>query len=178
MPRRIAHFGPVGNPTSCQARSSFPAPEDDDGGEGDGTEEGGGASVVAGGDAAPVRAAGEGDLDAVALALERLVVGDRLLAALLRRDAGDDAALGESGAERVAVMAAIGDQFARRRQQREEDLRALLIVPLPGREHRDNGAAVAVADGVQLGVQPAPGAAEAAIERPLLRRLAAVRCAL
>lgn len=90
-------------------------PEDDDGGESDGAEEGGGASVVAGGDAAPILEAAEGDLDAVALAAERLVVGDRLLAVFLGRDARGDAALGERGTERIAVLAAVGDQVARRR---------------------------------------------------------------
>ena len=75
-------------------------PEDDDGGECDGAEEDGGAAVVAGCDAAPVLEAAEGDLDAVSLSVERLIVGDRLFPVLLGRDAGSDAALGECVAER------------------------------------------------------------------------------
>jgi hypothetical protein len=101
-----------------------------------------------------------------------------LPAVLLRRDAGGDAALGACGGRRVAVVAAVGNQLPRRRQQRDEDVRTLLVVHLPSREQHDDGAAVAGADGGELRVQPALGAAEAAIRCPLLRRLAALQSAL
>jgi hypothetical protein len=52
---------------TIKAQDTFPEPEDDDGGEGDGPEDDGGAPIVAGGDAASVVEAGEGALDAVAL---------------------------------------------------------------------------------------------------------------
>jgi hypothetical protein len=42
-------------------------------------------------------------------------------------------------------------------------------------EQQDDGAALAVASGVELGVQPALGAADAAGKSPFLSRLAAVR---
>jgi hypothetical protein len=72
----------------------------------------------------------------------------------------------------------VGDQLARGWKQRGEDVGALLIVHLPLGEHHDDGAAVAVAEGVELGVQPAFGSADAPCKRPLSSRLAAVRCAL
>jgi putative transposase len=134
--------------------------------------------AVAGCDAAPVLEAAEGNLDAVALAIERLVVWDRHFPVLLGRDAGGDAALGECGSKRIAVVAAVGDQLARGRQKRGEDVGALLVVHLPCGEHHHDRAALAVADSVELGVQPALGAADAPIRRPLLSKLAAVRCAL
>jgi hypothetical protein len=48
----------------------------------------------------------------VALAVARLAAGDRQLAALFQRNAGGDAAGGESGAEAAAVLAVGGDAFA------------------------------------------------------------------
>jgi hypothetical protein len=74
-------------------------------------------------------------------------------------------------------VAAVGDQLARGRQKWGEDVGARLVVHLPLGEHNDHGAALAVADGVELGVQPALGSAGEAAKRPLVRRLAAVRCA-
>ncbi len=50
-----------------------------------------GASVVTGGDAAPVLQLGEHVLDFVTLAVERLVIGNGKLAAFSRRDTGLDA---------------------------------------------------------------------------------------
>jgi len=58
-----------------------------------------------------------------------------------------------------------------------EHVGALPVVLLPLGEHHDDGAAVAVADGVELEIQPALGSADAAIKRTLLRRLAAMGCA-
>ncbi len=62
-------------------------------------EEGGGASVVAHGDVSTVFQPADYDLDAVALAVERLVVWDGLLAVPLRGNAGGNAPLGERGGE-------------------------------------------------------------------------------
>ena len=77
-----------------------------------------------------------------------------------------------------AVVAAVGDQLARRGQDGGEHVGALLVVHLPRGEHHDDGAAVAVAYGVELRVQPAPGAGDAARTSSFLRKLAAARCAL
>jgi hypothetical protein len=85
--------------------------------------------------------------------------------------------LGQRGAERVAVVATASDQLARWRQQRGEWVGALVFVHLAFCEHHDDGAAVAVADGVQVGIPPALGAADAPIRCPLLSRLAPVRWA-
>jgi hypothetical protein len=61
---------------TIKAQDTFPEPEDDDGGEGDGAEEDGSAAVVACGDAAPILEPAEHGLDAVALAIQRGVVRD------------------------------------------------------------------------------------------------------
>ena len=89
-------------------------PEDDGAGETDGCEEGVRAPVVVHGDASPLCQSADHDRDAVALAVERRVVWDGLLAVRLRGNAGGNALLGERGAKRVAVVASVGDQLGRR----------------------------------------------------------------
>ena len=56
--------------------------------------------------------------------------------------------------------------------------RALMVTHLAFRQQQGNWPSLAVADGVQLGVQPALGAANTAGNSPFLSKLAAVRCAL
>jgi hypothetical protein len=55
---------------------------------------------------------------------------------------------------------------------------AAMIPGLAFGEQQHDRASLAVADGVEFRLPPALDAAEAAIARPLLRRLAAARCAL
>ncbi len=72
-----------------------------------------GAAVIACGDASPVRELGEPVLDLVALAVDRFVIFQRLLAVFYRWDTGGGALLGQAMAEPVTVVvAAIGDQRA------------------------------------------------------------------
>ena len=68
-----------------------------------------GASVVAGVDAPPVLEPSEHVLDLVALAIERAVVVDRLLAVGFGGDAGRDAAFGKGLAEPVGVIAFVAE---------------------------------------------------------------------
>jgi hypothetical protein len=51
----------------------------------------------------------ESVFDAVSLSAKNLVVWDKYLAAVGGRDAAGDAALGEHGAEPVAVVATVGE---------------------------------------------------------------------
>ena len=137
-----------------------------------------GASVVSRRDAAPVLEAAEHVLDAVTLAVEQLVVGQRGLAAFGGRDARGYAARGQRGAEAIAVVATIGEQFACWRQCGQHHRGAAVIAHLPFGEQQQEGPPLAVADGVQLGVQAAFGSPEATRKSPFWSRLAAVRCAL
>ena len=68
------------------------------------------ASVVAGGDAAPVLEPFEHAFDEVPLLVEFGVVRDGFLAAGAAGDAGCDPASGEGVAEAVAVIAPVADQ--------------------------------------------------------------------
>ncbi len=63
-----------------------------------------GAPVVAGGDAPPILELGEHVLDLVALAIEHLVMIDRLLTAPDCWDAGLDAPVGQRPAQPIAIV--------------------------------------------------------------------------
>ena len=135
------------------------------------------ASVVAGCDTAPILEAAEHVLDTMALAIERLVERDFHLSAARLRDTGSDAPFEQRGAEAIAVVAAIGEQFAGWRQSRQHHRGALVITHLALGEEQHDGPTMAVADGVQFRVQAAFGAADATRKSPFCSRLAAVRCA-
>jgi hypothetical protein len=114
----------------------------------------------------------------VALAIEGGVVRDGRLPTAGGWDAGGDAAGGECGAEAAAILAAVGDAFAGEWKLVQQQGSAAMIHGLAFGEQQRDRASLAVADGVEFRLPPALGAAEAAIRPPLLRRLAAVRCAL
>ncbi len=119
-----------------------------------------GATVVAGVDAPPVLEFAEHVFDPVALAVEGGVVRDRHLAVGLRRDAGSDATLGQGMAEPVGIVAPIGEQCLGLGERIDHQRGALVVAHLPFAEQHDQRAALAVTDGVELGVQPAFGASD------------------
>ena len=121
-----------------------------------------GASVVAHGDAPPVLEAAEHDLDLVALTVEDLVVKELRAAARHGRDAGGDASLRQAGSEAVAVVTAVGEQDRGGRQVRQKQGGADMVAALALGEEHQHGPALLVADGMQLGVQAALCAADAA----------------
>src|SRR5690606_11881765 len=106
-----------------------------------------------------------------------LVVVEGRLAASARRDARLDASGFEFSPEPGAVVAAVGDQMRSWRQGVENQTCALVIAHLAFRQEQDDRPAVTVADGVELGVQPAFGAPDTTGNIPFLSRLAAVRWA-
>ena len=136
------------------------------------------ASVVAGCDAAPVLDPVEDVLDLVALAVEVLVIVDPDLAVGAWRDARGDAAFGQSSPEPVAVVALVAQQFLGVGQHRKQQESALVIAHLAFGEEQDDRASLAIADGVQLGVQPALGPPDTSGKSPPFNRLAAVQWAL
>src|SRR3546814_5782096 len=85
------------------------------------------AAVVAGMDASPVFEPAEHVLDLVPLAVEDTIMLDRLFAVGFRRDARRDAALGESLAEPVGVVALVAEQLLRRRsEEHTSELQSLM----------------------------------------------------
>ena len=136
-----------------------------------------GAAVIACGDASPVLELGEHVLDLVALAVERFVIFQRLLAVFGMRDTGDGATLFQAVAEPVAVVAAIGDQRGGLWQVGQKRSGALVVADLPGGEVQQDRPSSLIADSVQLGVQAAFCSSQTAGKAPFCARLAAVRWA-
>lgn len=135
------------------------------------------ASVIAGGDAAPVLELGEQVLDLVALTVEGLVVVEGNFATAAGRDARLDATCFQFLAEPRAVVTAIGDEVSGGWQGVEHEAGALVVAHLAFRQQQDDRPAVTAADGVELGVQPAFGSPDTTGNIPFLSRLAAVRWA-
>lgn len=150
------------------------------------------ASVVGGGDVAPVLTAAEHDLDAVAPAVERGIVRDGLLARGRREDAGGEAVIGEASAEAGAV--AFGHLRSRRRDRRSahrwaaggrDQLPAAVVAPLPFSQQEDQWPPLfppAGPDGLGHGRRAASRATRlwcgpSQHRGPFVLRLAAGRCA-
>jgi hypothetical protein len=85
------------------------------------------------------------------------------------------ACFGESFSKPIAVIASVSDQGGGWRQIGKDQPRTLMIAHLALADHEHEGRAAAIADRVELGIQAAFGAPDAAGNRPFLRRLAAVR---
>ena len=121
-------------------------PEDDSCGDADGGHEGVGTAVIAGVDASPVLDFGKQVLDQVALFVDRLVVVILHLPVGFWRDAGGDSARGQGGAEPVAVIALVAQQFLGIRVGIEQQNRAFVVAHLTfGQQHHDR-ATFAIAD--------------------------------
>ena len=136
--------------------------EGDGRGDADGREEGVGAAIVAHGEAPPVLELGEHVLDFVALLIERLVIGQWDIPAFGRRNARLAASFGESFSKPIAVIASVSDQGEGWRQIGKDRPRTLMIAHLALAEHEDEGLAAAITDSVELGIQAAFGAPDAA----------------
>ncbi len=121
---------------------------------------------------------GEAVPDLVALAVELLVVVVLDLAVTQGRDAGFDAALGKSSAKAIAVIAFVPEQDLGPGQAGKQQGSAPVVAHLAFGEQQDDRPALAITDGMELGVQPAFGAPDTSGKSPPFRRLAAVRCAL
>jgi hypothetical protein len=137
-----------------------------------------GVPVVAGCDAPPVLDPSEDVFDLAALAVEFGVVVILHFAVLARRDARGDALRGERGAEPVAVIAFVSEQFLGAGKRGKQQCSAFVVAHLTfGQEHHDRPAQ-SVADGMELRVQAALGAPDTSGKSPPFNRLAAVRWAL
>lgn len=105
------------------------------------------------------------------------VVLDRELSVFSTWDTWLDTTVAECFPEPVAVVAAVGDQDVGVGQGGQHGRGTAVVADLALGEQQDQGPAPAVADGVQLGVQAALCASDAAGNSPFLSRLDAVRCA-
>ncbi len=137
-----------------------------------------GASVIAHGDAAPVLQASEHLLDEVAAFVEFRVLGNELDAVLSSWDAWDNIALMQDISKPVRVVSTVRDPGLCVRRQTSKDVPcAFVVADLPLCEQQNQGLAVAIANRVQLRVQPAFGPPYTPRSARILARLAAVRWA-
>lgn len=137
-----------------------------------------GAPILAGVDAAPFPYQAEQDLDSVALAVEQVIVRDRHAPVCSRRDARGDLAIGSRSAEPVCVQPLSLSRVFGLRQRIKHQGSAIIVAHLPFAERQDQRPSFAVANGLELGVQPAFGAPDTVGNSPFLSRLAVVRCTL
>ena len=133
--------------------------------------------VVASGDPSPILEATEHALDEVALPIGGAVVGDRLLSARGRGNHGLDALRGEELAQAVGIIGSVRDDAPDRAGSGQERNRHGEVVDVARGQKQHARPALLVAQGMNLGRTPAPGAAEGLREVPPFAP-EAERCAL
>lgn len=130
-------------------------------------EERSGELVVACGDGAVDLEMADQALDAVALAIDPLVPADCCLAVRARRDHGPHAGFAEAVADRIAVIALVGDQVAGPYfGERAERFELRAIGDLAAREVEDERAAGRITETVNFTGEPAPRAAKSLFASP------------
>ncbi len=139
-------------------------------------EEVGGEFVVAGSEAAAVLEAAEHALDGVAALVEGLAEAAFPAPVALGRDVGDRSLLFDQVADAVAVISPVGMDDAARRQLVQQMLGRLTVGGLPRRQQEGERPALAVGDGVDLGVASTPADPDRLDARPPFPP-AAERCA-
>jgi len=136
-----------------------------------------GATVIAHGDPAPVCDAPEHMFDFVPLFVERVIVCERYLAVFSWRDARRHSPFDQRHPEPVRSVAAIRKQLFCFWQIIQNTCCACIIAHLSFGQEKNDRLSLAVAPRVQLRVQAAFRATDAAGNIPFLSRLAAVLCA-
>jgi len=132
-----------------------------------GIEEGSGQFVVASGDGAVDLEVADHALDAVALAIDASVPTDRGLAMGPRRDGGSDAVLAERAADRVGVVALVGEQIIRAcLGQRGHGFERRAIRRFAAGEVEDERDASGIAEAMNFTGEPAPRAAKSLFASP------------
>lgn len=102
-------------------------PECDEGGECDGGEEVSGELVIARGDAPEVLEAAEGILDQMAVAVSLFVIGNGPLPVAASRNDRDDRDTAEHLAQRVGIIALVGQDIAGTLEACQQDRRGLHV---------------------------------------------------
>lgn len=133
----------------------------------DHSEEAAGQLVVAGGDGTVDLEVAEHALDAVALFVERPVMLDLHPAVRSTRDDGFDVSAGKVGADRVGIVALVGEQGIRR-SLRQDDQRVirLAVCRLAARQVEGERSPEGISQAVKLTGEPAPRAAKSASMSP------------
>ena len=129
--------------------------------------------VEAGGDGAVMLDLVEKALDEVATLVEARAEGGRIDAMVERSDVGGGALGGNHRAQRIAVVAAIGQHDAFARQCAKHVLGALAVVRLPLAQLERDREAASVDERVDLGRKPAAGTAHATTSTAFFSPLAA-----
>lgn len=139
-------------------------------------EEVGGEFVVAGGEAAAVFQAAEHALDGVATLVEGLAEAAFPNAIALGRDVGDRALVLDQIADAVAVIGAVGVDDAAPGQGAQQVLSGATVSSLARCQQKSERSALAVGEGMDLGVAAASADADRLEVRPPFPP-AAERCA-
>ena len=124
-------------------------------------EEVGVVLVEARGDGAKMLDPVEEALDAIAILVDARAERGRIGAMVERPDVGQRAGVDDFRPERVAVVAAIGQQDAVATEQPEHAFAGLAVVRLAFRQLEEDRQAVRVDDRVDLGRKPAAGTSHA-----------------
>jgi hypothetical protein len=127
----------------------------------------------AGGDGAIVLDLVEEPLDPIAVFVEAGVEGGRIDALIQRTNVGYGAPRRNFGSERIAVIAAIGQQDALARQRLQHVLAAAAVVRLAFRQLERDRQARGIDEGMDFGRKPASGTAHATTAAAFFSPLAA-----
>ncbi len=107
-------------------------------------------------------------LDQIALAIDRRIDGALDFAVATGRDVGLAASAPDQVDDRLSIVAAVGDESARRRQAAQQPRANRLVGGLARRDDKADRQAVLVDDGVDLGRQSSTRTADGVILAPFL----------
>jgi hypothetical protein len=106
-------------------------------------------------------------LDAIALAIEALVVGDRGAAVRLWRNDRLDPAVPEVVTNGIGIVGLVGDEGVRRLlRQRDQRIVALAVRRFAWREVEGDGPSSSITETVNFTGEPAPRAAKSSLLNP------------
>ena len=136
------------------------------------------APIIAHADTAPILDTCEEIFDLVPLFIELGVVLDQVAAITFWRNAGLNPALFQALSKPVGIITAIRNHVPGVGEAVEHQGCAYEITSIAFGQQQYQGATLAIANGMELGVQPTFRAANTSGKRPFFSRLAAVRWAL
>lgn len=133
------------------------------------------ASVVSSGNSAPILEAPKHNLNFMALLIESFIIFCRVLSISFGRNAGSYASIEQCLTKPVRIIASICQQFLSLWHGSQQLFCPFIIACLPLCECKSKWPPLSVAKRMELGIQSASCASDAAGKSPFLSRLAAVR---